>query len=219
MNLLASKKTSLAATGVALRAIRDSADAFPPLKSTAAAMLIVWGAIEKVKSNKKDCRRLAQRATDIVNDIWRQTKDHGVNLPVEAQQSVEEIEKIIRDIVDLMKKLEKQGRFHRYAHQDENKTCIDKAAKLLDEAIQRFDTNMQISILLKQQCAWGALVELDGVSRDRHGEILVASQMTEKERVQLLTEIVHYARFGVFFFDPRLTINDVGQRVFRPPEP
>jgi hypothetical protein len=46
MNLLASKKTSLAATGVALRAIRDSADAFPPLKSTAAGMLIVWGAIE-----------------------------------------------------------------------------------------------------------------------------------------------------------------------------
>jgi hypothetical protein len=46
MSLLASKKTSLAATGVALRAIRDSADAFPPLKSTAAGMLIVWGAIE-----------------------------------------------------------------------------------------------------------------------------------------------------------------------------
>jgi hypothetical protein len=46
MNLLPSKKTSLAATGVALRAIRDSADAFPPLKSTAAGMLIVWGAIE-----------------------------------------------------------------------------------------------------------------------------------------------------------------------------
>jgi hypothetical protein len=102
-----------------------------------------------------------------------------------------------------MKKLEKQGLFHRYAHQDENKACIDKAAKLLDEAIQRFDvslqpfyfpyqltascrlpqTNMQISILLKQQCTWGALVELDGVSRDRHGEVLVASQMTEKERM------------------------------------
>lgn len=46
MNFLASKKTTLAATGVVLRAIRDSADAFPPLKSTAAGMLIVWGAIE-----------------------------------------------------------------------------------------------------------------------------------------------------------------------------
>ena len=46
MNILASKKTGLAATGVALRAIRDSADAFPLLKSAAAGMLIVWGVIE-----------------------------------------------------------------------------------------------------------------------------------------------------------------------------
>jgi hypothetical protein len=46
-----------------------------------------------VKSNKKDCQRLANRAAEIVGDIWRQTKDFGVDLPVEAQQSVEEIEK------------------------------------------------------------------------------------------------------------------------------
>ena len=51
--------------------------------------------------------------------------------------------RIIRGIVDLMKKLEKQGLFHRYAHQDENKVCIDKAAKLLDKAIQRFDVSLQ----------------------------------------------------------------------------
>ena len=46
MNLCASKKTSLAAARVTLQAIRDSADAFPPLKSTAAAIIIVWEAIE-----------------------------------------------------------------------------------------------------------------------------------------------------------------------------
>ena len=46
MNLRASKKTSLAAARVALQAIRDSADAFPPLKSTATGIIIVWEAIE-----------------------------------------------------------------------------------------------------------------------------------------------------------------------------
>ena len=50
---------------------------------------------QKVKSNKKGCKRLARRATEIVGDIWRQTKDYGVKLPVEAQQSVEEIEKYV----------------------------------------------------------------------------------------------------------------------------
>ena len=44
----ASEKTSLAAAWVALRAIRDSgsSDGFPPLKSVAAAMMIVWDTSE-----------------------------------------------------------------------------------------------------------------------------------------------------------------------------
>jgi hypothetical protein len=109
------KHSTLAAARIALRAIRDSSDAFPPLKSAAGAMIVVWDMSEvifflfllpslhithikpaghqKVKSNKKDCQLLANRAAEIVGDIWRQTKDFGVDLPVEAQQSVEEIEK------------------------------------------------------------------------------------------------------------------------------
>jgi hypothetical protein len=100
----------------------------------------------------------------------------------------------------LMETLEKQGLFRRYAHQDENKARIDEAARQLDEAIQRFDvsfktillslladrqlaqTNMQIGVLLKQQRMWGALVELDDLSRDRHGEILGAAQTSSRER-------------------------------------
>jgi hypothetical protein len=49
--------------------------------------------------------------------------------------------RIILSIVDLMRALEKQGLFHRYAHQDESKARIEEEAKLLDEAIQRFDVS------------------------------------------------------------------------------
>ena len=41
---------------------------------------------------------------------------------------------------------------------------------------------MQISVLREQLCMKGALVELDDVSRERHDEILVVSQMSGKER-------------------------------------
>ena len=40
-----------------------------------------------------------------------------------------------------MKALENQGLFHRYAQQDENKARIDEEARLLDEAMQRFDVS------------------------------------------------------------------------------
>ena len=43
-----------------------------------------------------------------------------------------------------MKELENQGLFHRYTHQDENKARIDEEAKLLDEAMQRFDVSFQV---------------------------------------------------------------------------
>lgn len=42
MNLRPSKKTAVAAARVVLRSIRDSSDGFPPLKSVAAAMMVVW---------------------------------------------------------------------------------------------------------------------------------------------------------------------------------
>ena len=41
---------------------------------------------------------------------------------------------------------------------------------------------MQIGVLREQLCMKGALVELDDVSRERHDEILVVSQMSGKER-------------------------------------
>ena len=42
LKLRGSKTTSLAAARVALRAIRDSSDGFPPLKSVVSAIMIIW---------------------------------------------------------------------------------------------------------------------------------------------------------------------------------
>ena len=56
--------------------------------------------------------------------------------------------RIILKIVDLMKELENQGLFRRYAHQDENKARIDEEAKLLDEAMQRFDVSFQVTFVV-----------------------------------------------------------------------
>jgi hypothetical protein len=47
---------------------------------------------QRIKSNKGECERLAERAAQIVQDIWRQTKDFNVELPAEVERSVVEIE-------------------------------------------------------------------------------------------------------------------------------
>jgi hypothetical protein len=103
------KDDALGAARIALRAIKDSSEAFPPLRSVVSAALVVWDtsdvsllakitshvthtSLQRVKSNKKDCRRLASRAVEQIHGIWRQTKDYGEEVPPEVQRSLTEIQ-------------------------------------------------------------------------------------------------------------------------------
>ncbi|KAJ6469978.1 hypothetical protein C8R45DRAFT_1105069 [Mycena sanguinolenta] len=82
---------ALDAAKVALQAIQVSTDAFPPLKSVVSAALVLVEMTEKIKSNKEACKHI-ERAAQIVQDSWRQTKDFNVELPPEVERSVVEIE-------------------------------------------------------------------------------------------------------------------------------
>jgi len=195
------------AARVTLRAIRDSTDAFPLVKSAAAAVLVICEMSQKVKANKKDCKALACRATEIVYDISQQTNCYVDELPTEVQQSVDQIERIFHDIISFMKDFEDQKFFRRYARQDDNKGRIAQLNKLLDESIVLFGVNLQLSVhrlhVESSHCIKSTFVELDDVSRERHGEVLDISRMSEKER-ELLTQILSHARFRggghAFFF-------------------
>src|SRR4051794_29781274 len=100
--------------------------------------------LQKVKSNKKDCKQLARRAVETLHDIWRQTKDHGEDLPVEVQESIDNIERLVpwscsfgryieiffyyrifRDVIAFMKRLENQHFVKRLVRQDDNKSHVE----------------------------------------------------------------------------------------------
>jgi len=170
---------------------------------------------QRVKSNKKDCRRLAKRSAEIVHDILRQTKDYGEHLPLEAQHNITQIEQIFHDINGFMRQLRSQMFMKRYARQLENKDEIMKYENLLDEALIMFGVNLQISIHRR-------LTMLQRETSERHGEVLDVSRMTDSER-ELLTKILAKdctAQFRhAFFFTPKVplcpymgtTITDCGE--------
>jgi hypothetical protein len=98
-----------------------------------------------------------------------------------------------------MKRLEDQGRFRRFARQDNNKITIEDLTKSLEDAMETFDvsflglilvlkllrasqTNLQLSVYRLQMEARSVFVELDQVSRERHGEVLDVSRTSGKER-------------------------------------
>jgi hypothetical protein len=51
--------------------------------------------VQNVKRNKKECEHVAKRSAKLVQDIWTQTRDFGVALPVEVEKSVVEIERYV----------------------------------------------------------------------------------------------------------------------------
>jgi len=173
----------LAGVGVTLRVVRDSADVFPPLKSVAAAGVNVLEMSERVKSNKKECRRLARRSADIVDDILRQTRDYGEDIPLEAQYSIAQIEQIFHKINGFMTQLSNQRFMKRYARQLENKDQIVKYEKLLDETLVMFRVSLQISIHRR-------LTMLQRETSERHDKVLDVSRISDLEREQLLTKIL-----------------------------
>ncbi|KAF7347364.1 hypothetical protein MVEN_01492200 [Mycena venus] len=112
---------AIAATKIILKAIQASTDAFPPLKSVVSAVIVVLELSQQVKSNKKECEHIAKRSTQLVQDIWRQTKEFGVALPAEVEESVVQIEKLFKEIKKFFKELKKENVWERFARQDRNK--------------------------------------------------------------------------------------------------
>ncbi|KAJ6467317.1 hypothetical protein C8R45DRAFT_1079283 [Mycena sanguinolenta] len=137
---------------------------------------------ERIKLNKGECEHLAERAAQIVQDIWRQTKDFNVELSAEVERSVADIETLFRKIEAFFNELEKEKIWQRLAHQDRHKSQIEEYGRLLEGTISSFSTTLQFSI----HCLH---VEQIGADEKRHAAVLSVSQMSEAERLQILTRI------------------------------
>ncbi|KAJ7328922.1 hypothetical protein DFH08DRAFT_1084399 [Mycena albidolilacea] len=180
---------ALAATRLALNAIQASTDAFPPLKSSVSVVLVIMELSQRAKSNKKACEHIAKRSAQLVQDIWRQTKDFGVVLPEEVERSVVEIENLFKEIESFFGGLETEKAWERFARQDRHKNQVAEYGRLLDEAMMQFSINLELSIHRLHMSIHRLHTESAATDEKRHAAVLTVSQMSESERLQLLTQI------------------------------
>ncbi|KAJ7326294.1 hypothetical protein DFH08DRAFT_336425 [Mycena albidolilacea] len=188
---------ALAVTRLTLNAIQASTDAFPPLKSSVSVVLVIMELSQKAKLNKKGCEHIAERSAQLVQDIWRQTKDFGVVLPEEVERSVTKIENLFKEIESFFGGIETENAWERFIRQDLHKSQVAEYGRLLDEAMMHFSFNLELSI---------HRLHMESVAADekRHVAVLTVSQMSESERL-LLTQIrgdVHMGKYVLasFFF-------------------
>ncbi|KAJ7902826.1 hypothetical protein B0H14DRAFT_2555307 [Mycena olivaceomarginata] len=172
---------ALAATRLTLNAIQASTDAFPPLKSSVSVVLVIMELSQRAKLNKKGCEHIAKRSAQLVQDIWRQTKDFSVVLP-EVERSIVDIENLFKEIERFFGGLETEKAWERFVRQDLHKSQVAEYGRLLDEAMMQFSINLELSIHRLH-------MESAAADEKRHAAVLTVSQMSESERLQLLTQI------------------------------
>ncbi|KAJ7805770.1 hypothetical protein B0H14DRAFT_1587328 [Mycena olivaceomarginata] len=189
---------ALAATRLTLNAIQASTDIFPPLKSAASVVLVIMELSQRAKLNKKGCEHIAERSAQLMQDIWRQTKDFGVVLPEEVERSVTKIENLFKEIESFFGGLETENAWERFVRQDLHKSQVAEYGRLLDEAMMRFSINLELSIHRlhmesaaadeKRHAAIHRLhLESTAADERRHAAVLTVSQMSESERLVRLT--------------------------------
>ncbi|KAJ7639581.1 hypothetical protein FB45DRAFT_1001386 [Roridomyces roridus] len=180
---------ALDATKVTLRAIRASSDACAPLKSGVSVALVLLEMTEKIKRNKKDTQNLAERAAQLVLDIWGQTKDLSTQIPPEEERCIHEIETLFREIEEFFHELEKEKLWKRFIRQDRHQAQVEEYASLLDLATSQFSMILQLSIRSAQMAQ-------NSADEKRHDDVLAVSHMSEAERL-LLTKIDARSRVGM----------------------
>ncbi|KZT40335.1 hypothetical protein SISSUDRAFT_1118389 [Sistotremastrum suecicum HHB10207 ss-3] len=86
-----------------LQSIKDSADAFPPLKSTAAALLVAIGICKDFKKNREDWFAFAQDLTQFMVDVNEciQKSPHPVVLN-RLKEFTQELNEIFGEIVQML---------------------------------------------------------------------------------------------------------------------
>ncbi|KAJ7639580.1 hypothetical protein FB45DRAFT_1055667 [Roridomyces roridus] len=173
---------ALDATKVALKAIRDSADVCPPLKSGVSAALVLLEMSERIKQNRQDAATLATRAGQLILDIWGQTTGIGVPLSGGLEGSILQIETLFTRIEAFLHELDEESALRRLIRQDRHKAQLEEYGHLLDLATSKFSINLQLSIHTAQMAQ-------NAADEKRHDDVLRISRISEAERLRLLSVI------------------------------
>jgi hypothetical protein len=163
---------------IALTALKESSDAFPPLKSVVAGVLHIVDLSQKVKSNKEECQKLASRVQEMLDKIAVAVPD-ATCISYDLLVRVNEFARTLADIECFMKSLCRLGVVRRLLHHKEHEALIVEFNRRLDEALKSF---MLISTIKIEMSVSQQRTHLEILS-DEHKELIHQNQLLQKKLV------------------------------------
>ncbi|KAF7986794.1 hypothetical protein HWV62_20414 [Athelia sp. TMB] len=142
---ISSWRNAKAATLIGLAALKESADAFPPLKSAVAGVLCIVELADAAKANKKESRQLALRAKNILDAIADAVQDPHC-LDPDLQCRIHRFTSLLDELITHMRDCSTQTLPCRLLHHRSDKESIDSFSRRLDEEFLFFTLMSQIKL-------------------------------------------------------------------------
>ncbi|KAJ7750790.1 hypothetical protein B0H16DRAFT_845256 [Mycena metata] len=116
-----------------LLALKESADAFPPLKSVVGSVLVLWDIAEGAKLSKAEARGIARRTETILKVIADAVPDPS-SISAPMQLSINRFIVLLDEIRTKMERICLSGRISRVIHLNRNQATLREIKSQLDDA-------------------------------------------------------------------------------------
>ncbi|KAJ7717815.1 hypothetical protein B0H16DRAFT_1740387 [Mycena metata] len=167
-----SLRTSVALPDIlstSLLALKESADAFPPLKSAVGGVLAVWDIADRAKQAKSDACDIALRAEKIL-DVITDAVPNPSNIPPPMLQRIKRFTVLLEEIRYPMEAIAFTSSISRIVHLRRNERALQGIKAELDEAYHDFLAASALRVETQQA----------GIAdRQAAQQTLLASQQTE----------------------------------------
>ncbi|KAG6909995.1 hypothetical protein DXG01_013995 [Tephrocybe rancida] len=145
------KKYSSSAADVArtsLLALKESSDAFPPLKSVTCAVSALWDISDRVKFLKEQTRELTIRCIKVLEDLADCVPDPA-SIPPDILSRIKQFEQLVMEIIEVIKPLQKRSSMAWLLHLNREEGVLRTMSQRLDEARQQFIFTSSIRVETK----------------------------------------------------------------------
>ncbi|KAF7343304.1 hypothetical protein MVEN_01762700 [Mycena venus] len=183
----------------ALVALKESADAFPPLKSAVGGVLAVTDIAQRAKHSKSDALDIAHRTQGILNVIADAVPDPST-ISTPMLQSIERFTMLLDEISAAMEPIALSGSISRIVHLHRNERMILDIKARLDDAYRDFVAAVALRVEAQQ-------TQLAAQQAQTHMDVRKLAVATDAQ----LSSVLFYARLAIFFGKPLSGLRDLNK--------
>ncbi|KAJ7434880.1 hypothetical protein B0H11DRAFT_2115934 [Mycena galericulata] len=176
-----------------LFALKESADAFPPLKSAVSGVIALCDIAERSKHSKSEALDIALRTKEIL-DVVADAVPDVTKIHPGMRTSIERFAVLLDDIRCRMEVVALTGRVSRLVHLNRNECMLRSIRSQLDEAYQDFSVAAALRIEVQQV---NLALQQENIQVDVE-KVAVATTALAPE----LSKVLLYTKLTVFLASP-----------------